>query len=708
MTSKSRRSTLALELEDKGLRLSEVRRSSAFDLVSKGGEAITREQFEKLHDVIASEMDKEMEFAAMLAKKTAAAKRKLKLLICASFSLLTVLALSLLGNFFIIFFVVDAQVKTTTTGDNLLAKGSDKIVKTVIATEDLPLVVAPVLDLDTLAAVKSLKVSYNDGQNEHVQAELGIAGVRKHNSTYVEFMTTVAEETVETLNGQASLVIHPNKANGLAAVQKLPICSANTTCSAFRASGVDANSALDKAASELEKHGFLNAEDHSRRHLWSGWDGSQQCLDAPNTLVAIHSGNAFKSCAELKEADMCGHPSVKEGCCLTCTGVEAPLETPNHGRSMSSKYYCPPSPSWQTFDYTGSGSSNLVSARVRLWTGHIGTRNVVSILHGLNGDGDGMYNFIATTLDTTEYQGLLFVYPTSNTIEGWTSLRSWNTHYLTFGAYGYMGAGVSQLNNFRNYMIGNSHTWPSTSTPTRVNTQSKFLSIGVSDGGRCAIFQNLYNGVSNVHSAVGIAGHPMMDYDTQPGTGGIPADMDTSGIRSHAYWTSNDFYYESSAMNAYATAAFGSGFGTATSNSVGGYTFARQEKSSGSYTSSKHVIFEVHDGSSNGFGATGNFYGAPSHGAFCSDAALVDAILLAGIAKFTIDITPPAQVNTPWLTRIRDRRAGPAVNAPLTEMSRKNNLRGTKAVSTLAFKNKLSEKSNRKSMAMDGKVMREK
>lgn len=321
--SRMRRSTLAADLKDKGKRLSEVRRGSAFDLVAKGGDEITREQFEKLHDVIAAEMEAEMEAAATLAKKAAAVKRKLKLFICALASLMFVLTLSLLGNFFIIFFVVDGQVKTTTTSNGLLeAKNSDMIVKTAIATEDVPLIVAPVLDLDTLADVKMLKASYNDGLN-YVEAELGISGVRKYNTTFVEFITTVDGETVEVLNGQASLVRRVEGARPL----RYGICSANATCSAFRASGIDANAALDRAAQELKQHGFSAA-------------GKGECVDVPDALVAVHSNSAIHSCAEAGQRGLCSQPSIKRGCCHTC----ADQSVSAHGRSMQSKGGCPPPP----------------------------------------------------------------------------------------------------------------------------------------------------------------------------------------------------------------------------------------------------------------------------------------------------------------------------------------------------------------------------
>jgi len=660
--SRMRRSTLALELQDKGKRLSEVRRGSAFDLVAKGGEEITREQFEKLHDVIAAEMEAEMEAAATLAKKAAAVKRKLKLFICALASLMFVLTLSLLGNFFIIFFVVDGQVKTTTTSNGLLeAKNSDMIVKTAVATEDVPLVVAPVLDLDTLAGVKMLKATYNNGKDV-VEAELSISGVRKYNTTFVEFITTVPGETVEILNGHVSLVRKELAKRPV----RFGICSANATCSAFRASGIDTHAALYEAAAELKKHGFYQ----------ESADG--QCVDAPDVLVAIHSEYTVRSCAEAGSRGLCGNPSIKEGCCLTCSSAE---DSGTHGRSMQSKgLFClPAGTSWYDWTYTPStphttgsmsGNNKFEEAEVRMWDGFVtdpsatdynGARHVVFILHGMGGDGPDMHASFSSSLDVFWFKGFMFVYPTSGNPTYWGNTQWACYNYGCSGvnsAYSnYLNYGMPQLQYALVDFVANTN---SGTDPTGVTSCSLVFAIGYSDGGHMGIFANLYNNdAPHVHSAVGLAGHPHVDYTTDPAGGGIVGSgptavdpMESTGIRSHAYWTDNDYYYESSAMPDYAAflslgaehAGLTSPSSDSVSTNLGGYDFTQQSWSADCAGNSHlgmcktRVVFEVHDHNDTpNFGATGGLFNPTSHNNFGTDTGLWDDILFNSTLQFLVD-----------------------------------------------------------------------
>jgi predicted esterase len=82
--------------------------------------------------------------------------------------------------------------------------------------------------------------------------------VRKHNTTFVEFITDVAGETVEVFNGAARLVRYPAVGSTLLSTKRFTICAANATCSAFKASGVDAEAAMLQAKAELEKIGYMN------------------------------------------------------------------------------------------------------------------------------------------------------------------------------------------------------------------------------------------------------------------------------------------------------------------------------------------------------------------------------------------------------------------------------------------------------------------
>jgi hypothetical protein len=202
--------------------------------------------------------------------------------------LVSFLAASVAANFAVIFTVVDQAVTTTTTSSGLLeVKGTGAIAKTAIATEDLPLIAAPALDLDTLAQVKSLKVTYGP-EAARVEAQLNIVGVRKHNSTFVEFITDVPGETVETLNGKSSLVVYTKK--DPRRPTKHTLCSGNATCSAFSASGIDRDAIVESAVSSLVEHGFI--EESRARQLQAAPGLSIYCQGSGNWVQGSCSGGA--------------------------------------------------------------------------------------------------------------------------------------------------------------------------------------------------------------------------------------------------------------------------------------------------------------------------------------------------------------------------------------------------------------------------------
>merc|ERR1719197_1522626 len=221
---------------------------------------IEAREFAVLYDAIKKDLEEDLEKQAALEKEASSATRRFKMLLLFVAVLVSFLAASVAANFAVLFTFVDAAITTATTGSGMLeVKGSDTIIKTAIATQDVPLMAAPALDIDTLSEVKSLKVVYSSTLGERIEAQLTVVGVRKHNSTFVEFVTSVGGETVEALNGVASLVRYPTSSNRLTTPIKHAICSANATCSAFRTSGIDAAAALDLAKAELEKSGFQNA-----------------------------------------------------------------------------------------------------------------------------------------------------------------------------------------------------------------------------------------------------------------------------------------------------------------------------------------------------------------------------------------------------------------------------------------------------------------
>jgi len=270
-------------------RVTDKRKDSLFRLVDTDGSGtIDAQEFAVLYDAIKKDLAEELEKEAALQKEASSARRRVKMLLLFVAVLVSFLAASVAANFAVIFTVVDQAVTTTTTSTGLLeVKGTDTIAKTAIATQDVPFMVAPAMDMDTLSEVKSLKVTYSTGMSgNRVRAQLTVVGVRKHNSTFVEFVTDVAGETVEILNGVASLVRYPNAANRLMTPRKLAICSANVTCSAFRASGIDTNAALATARAELEKAGFRDAS----RRLDDPFFDSDECVSGSWMTGSSSSG----------------------------------------------------------------------------------------------------------------------------------------------------------------------------------------------------------------------------------------------------------------------------------------------------------------------------------------------------------------------------------------------------------------------------------
>jgi len=269
-------------------RVTDKRKDSLFRLVDTDGSGtIDAQEFAVLYDAIKKDLAEELEKEAALAKEASSAKRRFKMLLLFVAVLVSFLAAPVAANFAVIFTVVDQAITTTTTSTGILeVKGSDTIAKTAVATQDLPLVIAPALDLETLAQVKSLTVKYRDAlKHSVIEASVSIVSVRKHNATFVEFVTSDPSEMVQTLNGDASLVRYPTSTNGLSYVTKYSLCAANATCSAFRASGIDTDAAFELAKEELRNAGF--SEVARRLDGWSTPYATKACSTGDYTLTPV-------------------------------------------------------------------------------------------------------------------------------------------------------------------------------------------------------------------------------------------------------------------------------------------------------------------------------------------------------------------------------------------------------------------------------------
>lgn len=141
----------------------------------------------------------------------------------------------------------------------------------------MPLIVAPVLDMADLRAVRGMSVSYLDPVFDvGVKEAFEVSKVRWFNRTAVEFHSTTPGEGVRVWNGEAS-IFKP----GYPSIQA---CAADVTCSSFKVNGAGRARDLENAAvAELQNMNFPipNAlrrvvsdglvDDGARRQLWTCW-----------------------------------------------------------------------------------------------------------------------------------------------------------------------------------------------------------------------------------------------------------------------------------------------------------------------------------------------------------------------------------------------------------------------------------------------------
>jgi hypothetical protein len=434
--------------------------------------AIDAREFAVLYDAIKKDLEEELSHQAALEKEASSATRKFKMLLLFVAVLVSFLAASVAANFAVLFTFVDSAITTATTTSGLLqAKGSDSIVKTAIATQDVPLMAAPALDIDTLSEVKSLKVVYRSVAGERIEAQMTVVGVRKHNSTFVEFVTSVGGETVEALNGVASLVRYPSSSNRLTTPIKHVVCSANATCSAFKTTGVDVAAALELARSELKISGFLR---EARRLA----------------------------------------PAVQESDChagwwtWSACGIFGGLLCPAFSVMNAVSYY-----------YSGYS-----------W---FATRHVVFFLHGWGAHAAHMWSMYCTfgvlwcpILELNEFRHLVFVFPTSF-INGYLPAQTLSNGHTLAGGWGL--AWGNPLDNSLKFeqgadalamlMCGNANAfelgwcwgfgWLSL---FGVDSSSEVMLIGFSNGGGMAAYGNFAYGTT-ITKSVAIDYHASSDYN---------------------------------------------------------------------------------------------------------------------------------------------------------------------------------------------------
>lgn len=109
--------------------------------------------------VVKNEIAEEEEEQRDLTQKVRTTTRRMRAIVCVAIVLAGFLGISVTANFLIVSLVVAGEIKTTTMGSVMTQKGSDDVVKTAPAEESVPLQVAPMLDHETLDAVRSLSVT---------------------------------------------------------------------------------------------------------------------------------------------------------------------------------------------------------------------------------------------------------------------------------------------------------------------------------------------------------------------------------------------------------------------------------------------------------------------------------------------------------------------------------------------------------------------
>ena len=190
----------------------------------------------------------------------------------------------LLGIGGLVAFVTAIYKDTYVKGDTTMSDANGKVVRTgPTATHDLPLLVAPVLPLEELFSVETLRVTLpgsrttaevgsgeavNEVGSGEIINEAGpgvvnsfrISRVEKVNSTVVVFHTLGGEQ-IRVWNGVTTVRL---SATG----PEIPVCSANVTCAAFQVEGAElAEKYLAKAEA------LLVPFEEGRRRL------AEACLD---------------------------------------------------------------------------------------------------------------------------------------------------------------------------------------------------------------------------------------------------------------------------------------------------------------------------------------------------------------------------------------------------------------------------------------------
>ena len=184
--------------------------SELFRLADKDNSgSISRDEFEELHKLVVADAQRDAAKLIEQSARTTRAKRKNKALFGFSCALFLSLVTSVFANLGMIYWIVNTQVRTEAdeASATLTAKDTNgTVVKVATAQQSVPLRLAPLLPIDTLAEVKTLTLTRPSDANasEVVVEAHAIDAVSWHSQTKVDFRTARDDDRGRRRRGDAA------------------------------------------------------------------------------------------------------------------------------------------------------------------------------------------------------------------------------------------------------------------------------------------------------------------------------------------------------------------------------------------------------------------------------------------------------------------------------------------------------------------------
>jgi len=208
----------------------------------------------------------------------------------------------------------DTYVSDTDTAPAMTTSSND-IVSTAEALVSLPLFVAPVLPLETLAKVKSIAVRYFDTDRQtDISVGLKIAEYQLYSDTAITFFTETGKQL--RIDGGNAVVV--NFFNGVEDAM-YDVCEADVSCSAIKAEAEDeaalvaeANAAL--VAADYSPLDYTPANGNGRRRLGYSCTQYTEQATAVVTDITAYSTATYNTMMMLRRDptawQVCEHPKI--------------------------------------------------------------------------------------------------------------------------------------------------------------------------------------------------------------------------------------------------------------------------------------------------------------------------------------------------------------------------------------------------------------